>query len=198
RVRKAAPVPALLPYPHVGEQPEEGAAPISSAPFLRAVQAGVASPREPLGQAVHEIGPYLVFGQSAQPCPAQGLDIRRETLIRPVVVAREVGEAEMNHLVRELPVVPQVLLGGRAANADSDRRRPAAECDSPTHTTPPSRAHAHLDQSDGIATEISRNRTRRSIDPAHQRLLGDGRRAGDGYVDRTPTYLKAMGCRCPG
>jgi hypothetical protein len=105
------------------------------------------------------------------------LDVGRKALLGPGVVAREVGEREVEHLVGEDPVAPQVGDLRLAADVDANSRCAAAERHAvPDPATAP-RADVQAHVRDRITSEIGRHTRGGVLDPPDDRVLGHGKRA---------------------
>src|SRR6266850_1499472 len=67
RVLEPEAVPGALADLDVGQQPEQGAAPIGPTPGVRPIETLVASPRQALRETAHEVTPHLLRAQLAGP-----------------------------------------------------------------------------------------------------------------------------------
>ena len=73
---------------HVREQTEERAAPVGPAPGMSEIESTVARLGQSLRQIAHEVGPNLSRLQIAGLHPGDRFDVRRQSLLDPVMLIR--------------------------------------------------------------------------------------------------------------
>src|SRR5262249_38734931 len=105
----------------VGEEAEERAAPVRRVPAVGPLDAPAADSGQPLGETPEPPLPDVVGWRAVGGGPRERLHARRQPLLDPGVLIHR-GPREMAHLVDELPVPREVLLGRIGADEDPDAR----------------------------------------------------------------------------
>ena len=155
----------------IGQQAEHRAAPISAPPGRRVVEALIAGLRQAFRHVAHHRLPDFPRIEVAGLHPRDRLDIDGQSLRKPGVAIRHVGQRGVHHLVHHHPVALQDILGGIAAERNANGgaaiapRRAAA--DAPAidgHQQQPQRG-------DGKPPVIGRDGAGRHPDPAEQLFL---------------------------
>src|SRR6266478_6238956 len=170
RVLEPEAIAGALPDLHVGEQPEQRAAPVGAAPGMRSIEALVARLGETLRQAAHEVAPHSPGAQLADPRARDRLDVGGEAFLYPKVPPGQRREAEMDHLVHQLPAAlrcGEVHLGAEEEEDRSAAGPPAAAMD----LVATRGQHEEERAVGGEAPEVSLDERGRIVDPAEQFFL---------------------------
>ena len=110
----------LLADADVGEEPEEGAAPVGAAPGVGVVEAAVAGFGEAVGHAFDEVAPEALFGDLADADAGDGFEVVGHSFAHPGIAAGELRLGEVEHFVGEHPVGDEFVVVGAGAEANVD------------------------------------------------------------------------------
>ena len=127
RVLQAEVVCGALADLDVGQQTEQGPAPVGPAPGGGVVQSAIAAPRQPLREPNHEVAPHPFGAQLPGLCARNGLDVGGYPFLDPVVLHGHAWEGQMYHLMGQHPVHCQLVGVAAAPYVHADLRRAEAE-----------------------------------------------------------------------
>src|SRR5205823_2391240 len=160
------------------------AAPVGAAPGMRPIENLVARPGQTLRQAANEVAPHFAGAQLAYPRARDRLDVGGEAFLYPDVAPGQRREAEMDHLVHQLPAASRFRKVHFRAQREQDRSAagpPAAAVD--LVATPGQ--HEEERAVSGETSEVSLDERGRVADPAEQLFLAQAaRHLGDGHGER--------------
>src|SRR5258705_1784512 len=121
-----APVVSALPDGNISAKAEKGSTPVGSTPGGRVIEPPIARFGLALRQAVYEVSPSLLGCQDSRPGAGNRFHIGRQPLLEPMVSLSQRRNRQVDHLVREHPVVRQTLNCGIATKRyRNPRTRPA-------------------------------------------------------------------------
>jgi hypothetical protein len=105
---------------NVGEKAKQRAAPISSSPRMREIEASIARLWQSLWKIADEFAPDLLGAKLSNPGTSDRFYVRSDAFFDPVVLVGNAWECQMHHLVGHQPIRCEVGLGRAATNGDSD------------------------------------------------------------------------------
>src|SRR5258707_13123244 len=92
----------------VRQEAERSASPVSPAPCMRIIEPLVVGSRQALRHAIHHIAPYALGSQSSNLGSGDRRHIGRYAFFDPMMTPRHPWKTEINHLVRQHPIVVEI------------------------------------------------------------------------------------------
>ena len=176
----------------VRDEPEESPSPVDPTPRVRVIEAAISTlglaVREPFGKTA----PRSRFVDESGAHPREGLGVRGDPLLGPVLFACDGREREVDHLVNQHPVGAIGLAWGVLTDAHEHRATAPRKRATAAHPAAARREQEHEGAPHREATVIRAHGARARVHPRHEVIVGDRQLAGAyRHVDESAVDLHA-------
>jgi hypothetical protein len=103
-------IATATPYFDVGEEAKESATPVRPPPCMSPIKPLVTRFGLPLVKSISQVGPSKSRSEKASASSGNRLNVGGQPFFKPLVALSQIRESEVQHFVREQPIIAEIRL----------------------------------------------------------------------------------------